>query len=247
VSGMEPAPPCPPWLAEVPLAHRGLHGDGIPENSLAGFAAAAAAGYGVELDVHVSRDGVPVVHHDTSLVRLTGRDARVLDLTAAQLATLRLAGTDEHVPTLTEVLHTMGDAPVMVELKQDRLRTGALEGATADVLERHTGPVCVASFNPGSLRWFRKHRPEVVRVLTASPLDDADLPAVLRRRLAAIKDLPSVAPAAVSYDLTGLPNAATDAWRARGGVLVTWTARDEDQLARAREVADNVIFEHVRP
>jgi glycerophosphoryl diester phosphodiesterase len=60
--------------------------------------------------VHVSRDGVPVVHHDTSLVRLTGRDARVLDLTAAQLATLRLAGTDEHVPTLAEVLRTMGEA-----------------------------------------------------------------------------------------------------------------------------------------
>jgi glycerophosphoryl diester phosphodiesterase len=247
VSVPEPTPVCPPWLAEVPLAHRGLHGDGVPENSLAGFVAAAGAGYGVELDVHLSRDGVPVVHHDTSLVRLTGRDARVGELTVAQLATLRLAGTDEHVPTLAEVLRAMGDAPVMVELKQDRLRTGALEAATAAVLESHAGPVCVAGFNPGSLRWFRKHRPEVVRVLTASPLDDTDLPAVLRRRLAAVKDLPSVVPAAVSYDLTGLPNAATDAWRARGGVLVTWTVRDEDQLARAREVADNVIFEHLRP
>jgi hypothetical protein len=87
----------------------------------------------------------------------------------------------------------------------------------------------------------------VVRVLTAGPLDDTELPGVLRRRLAAIKDLPSVVPAAVSYDLAGLPNAATDAWRARGGVLVTWTARDEVHLARARELADNVIFERVRP
>jgi glycerophosphoryl diester phosphodiesterase len=247
VSASDPLPVCPPWLAEVPLAHRGLHGDGVPENSLAAFAAAAGAGYGVELDVHLSRDGVPVVHHDTSLVRFTGRDARIGELTAAQLATLRLASSDEHVPTLAEVLRTMGDAPVMVELKQDRLRTGALEAATAAVLEVHPGPVCVAGFNPGSLRWFRKHRPDVVRVLTASPLDDTALPGVLRRRLAALKDLPSVVPAAISYDLAGLPNAATDAWRARGGVLVTWTVCDDASLVRARELADNVIFERVRP
>jgi glycerophosphoryl diester phosphodiesterase len=243
----EPAPACPRWLAEVALAHRGLHGEGVPENSLAAFAAAAGAGYGVELDVHLSRDGVPVVHHDTSLDRLTGRDARIGELTAAQLAALRLAGTDQHVPTLAEVLRTMGDAPVMVELKQGRLRTGALEAATAAVIAGHPGPVCVAGFNPGSLRWFRKHRPAVVRVLTASPLHDTDLPALLRRRLAAVRDLPSVVPAAVSYDLTGLPNPATDAWRARGGVLVTWTVRDEAGLARARELADNLIFERVRP
>jgi glycerophosphoryl diester phosphodiesterase len=247
MSAPVPAPVCPRWLAEVPLAHRGLHGDGVPENSLAAFAAAAGAGYGVELDVHLSRDGVPVVYHDSSLERLTGRAARLGDLTAAQLAALRLLGTEEHVPTLAEALRVMGTAPVMVELKQDRLRTGPLEAATAAVLDAHAGPTCVASFNPGSVRWFRKHRPEVVRVLTASPLDDTDLPVVLRRRLAALKDLPSVAPAAVSYDLTGLPSAATDAWRERGGVLVTWTVRDADALARARELADNVIFEHVRP
>jgi glycerophosphoryl diester phosphodiesterase len=247
VSALDPLPVCPRWLAEVPLAHRGLHGDGVPENSLASFAAAAHAGYGVELDVHLSRDGVPVVHHDTSLRRLTGRNARIGELTAAQLGTLRLAGTDEHVPTLAQALRTLGDASVMVELKQDRLRTGALEAATATVLAAHAGPVCVGGFNPGSLRWFRKHHPEVVRVLTAGPLDDVELPAVLRRRLAALKDLTAVVPAAVSYDLTGLPTAATDAWRARGGVLVTWTVRDEGDLARARELADNVIFEQIRP
>lgn len=231
----------------MPLAHRGLHGDGVPENSLAAFRAAAAAGYGVELDVLLSRDGVPVVHHDATVTRLTGQPGRIRQLTAAQLADLRLSGTDEHVPTLAEALAVLRDVPVMVEVKQGRLRVGGLESAIAAILDEHAGPVCVASFNPAAVRWFRKRRPEVVRVLTASPLDGNSLPAVVRRRLAALKDLASVAPAAVSYDLTGLPNAATDAWRELGGAIVTWTVRDAADLAKAREVADNLIFEHVRP
>jgi glycerophosphoryl diester phosphodiesterase len=231
----------------VPLAHRGLHGDGVPENSLAAFRAAADAGYGVELDVLLSRDSVPVVHHDATVARLTGQPGRVRELTAGQLADLRLSGTDEHIPTLAEVLAVLRDVPVMVEVKQGRLRVGGLEAATAAVLDDHPGPVCVASFNPASVRWFRKRRPDVVRVLTASPLDGNALPAVVRRRLAALKDLATVAPAAVSYDLTGLPNPATDAWRELGGAIVTWTVRDEADLAKAREVADNLIFEHVRP
>jgi hypothetical protein len=69
----------------------------------------------------------------------------------------------------------------------------------------------------------------------------------VRRRIAELKDLPGVAPHAVSYDLTALPNGPCDAWRARGGVLVTWTADSEASLVRARELADNVIFENVTP
>jgi glycerophosphoryl diester phosphodiesterase len=219
----------------------------VPENSLAAFRAAAEAGYGVELDVLLSRDGIPVVHHDATVSRLTGRSGRIRELTAAQLADLRLVGTDEHIPTLAEVLAVLRDVPVMVEVKQGRLRVGGLESATAAVLDDHPGPVCVASFNPASVRWFRTRRPAVVRVLTASPLDGNSLPAVVRRRLAALKDLATVAPAAVSYDLAGLPNPATDAWRELGGAIVTWTVRDAADLAKAHEVADNLIFENIRP
>jgi glycerophosphoryl diester phosphodiesterase len=190
---------------------------------------------------------VPVVHHDRDLQRLTGRPREVRELTAAQLAGLRLAGTDEHVPTLAAALGVLRAVPVMVEIKQDRVRAGALEAAIAAVLDEHPGPVCVASFNPTSVRWFRRRRPAVVRVLTAGPLDGNGLPTPVRRRLASLRDLPRVAPAAVSYDLAGLPTAATDVWRERGGALVTWTVRTPADLARARELADNVIFEHVRP
>jgi glycerophosphoryl diester phosphodiesterase len=243
-----PTERCPAWLREVPLAHRGLHEEpGVPENSLAAFAAAAAAGYGVELDVMLSRDRVPVVSHDLTLDRAAGRPERIEQLTVAQLAGVTLGTSDEHVPTLAAALQILREVPVMVELKQPKLRANALESSVAALLDDHPGPWCVASFNPVSVRWFRRARPDAVRVLTAGGVDDAKLPAPLKRRLTELRDLASVAPHAVSYDLDSLPNEPCSLWRSRGGVLVTWTATDDAGLAKASEMADNVIFEHVRP
>jgi glycerophosphoryl diester phosphodiesterase len=211
------------------------------------FAAAAARGYGCELDVYLSRDEVPVLLHDASLQRVAGIDARVGDLTALQLADIHLEGTDVGIPTLAEALAVLREVPVMVELKQTRPRAGKLERLTAAVLDDHPGPWCVASFNPSSVRWFRRHRPEAVRVLTATAHLDGTVPRAVGRRLAELRDAPSVRPHAISYDLDGLPSGATDAWRERGGLLLTWTAVGPQGLARARALADNVIFEHVLP
>lgn len=241
------APVPPRWLREVPLAHRGLHGADAAENTLAAFAAARAAGVGVELDVRLSADGVPVIAHDASLQRIAGVGGTVGRRTAAQLAALRVGGTDQGVPTLAEALAMLGDAPVMVEVKSLRPRAGAIETATAAVLDGHRGPWCLASFNPATLRWFRRHRPGTVRVLTATDPGGSRLPARASRRLAALPDLVDVAPAAVSYRLAGLPAPAVTAWRASGGLVVAWTARTAEDLAHAARHADNVIFEDVAP
>ena len=201
----------------------------------------------MELDVYLSRVEVPVIAHEASLARVAGIDRRVGQLTADELRAVRLAGGDAYVPTLAEALEVLRDVPVMVELKQNRPRAGRLEERTAEVLDAHGGPYCVASFNPSSVRWFLDSRPEVIRVLTATAHSDGWLPAAIGRRLAALKDLAKVRPHGVSYDLKSLPHPATDAWRAAGGVLVTWTAVGPEGLARARTVADNIIFEDVLP
>jgi glycerophosphoryl diester phosphodiesterase len=242
-----PLLPAPGWLRDVPLAHRGLHGDGVPENSLPAFAAARDAGYGVELDVHLTADGVPVVVHDRDLGRLTERAVRIGRLTAGDLATLPLRGSRETIPTLAAALETLGDAPVMVECKQPALRAGALERAVAALMASHTGPWCVAGFNPVTTRWFRRRHPDAIRVLTSGSMEGSRLPGPMRRRLELLADLDAVAPHAVSYELSALPASVTDRWREAGGTLVTWTATDAAELQRAREVADNVIFEGVRP
>lgn len=237
----------PAWLYEVPLAHRGLHGEGVVENTRSAFAAAAARGYGVELDVRLSADGVPVVFHDSTLARLAGSSDRVAKLTATELGQVRLLDGDEGIPTLAEALEVLRETAAMLELKTTRLWAGALEAAVARDLGEHPGPACVASFNPVPLRWFRERAPDVVRVLTAMAPPGGRLSSFLRRRMRQLKDAPSVRPSAISYRLDDLPQPAVDRWREAGGVVVAWTVTDPSGLERARQLADNVIFEQVCP
>ena len=89
----------PAWdtLRKFRYAHRGLHNsaeEGIPENSMAAFRLAAEQGYGIELDIHLTRDGRLAVIHDNSLLRTAGADVKVKDLTAEELSQYRLEGTD---------------------------------------------------------------------------------------------------------------------------------------------------------
>jgi glycerophosphoryl diester phosphodiesterase len=219
----------------------------VPENSLAAFEAAASLGYGAELDVMLSNDGEVVVFHDATLERLTGQEGAVSQLRLAELQALRLLGTEHTVPSLAEALRLLAEVPVMVEVKQPRLRAGRLEAGVAEVVADHRGPVCVAGFNPATLRWFRRHQPETPRVLTAGPLADAKLPGPVKRRLASLRDLPAVAPQAVSYELSGLPTPPVTRWRDSGGLVIAWTVDDEEGLDVARREADNVIFENIRP
>src|SRR5207302_812759 len=87
-------------LLARPFAHRGLHSDGCPENSLPAFDAAIHAGFGIELDVRLSADGAPVVFHDADLGRLCGVDARVSQLPVRELCRTRVAGSTDTIPTL---------------------------------------------------------------------------------------------------------------------------------------------------
>ena len=89
-------------------AHRGLHGPGVPENSLPAFRRAAQKGVGVELDVQLTRDGVPVVFHDQSLLRMCGVDRRVCDLSYEELKAYPLQGSSEVIPTFRQVLDVLG-------------------------------------------------------------------------------------------------------------------------------------------
>lgn len=240
-----PLLPAPPdWLRAVPLAHRGLHGDGVPENTLPAFEAAARAGVGVELDVHRSADGVPVVVHDPD-VRVDGRRVPVGSLTARELADVRPAGGEAGVPRLVEALAVLEGTPVMVEVKNLTTSAGRLEGAVAAVLAAHGGPVCVASFNPRSLQWFRHHLPHVPRAQTSGVLAHVPMPSLLRWSLRTLRWLRAVQPAAVSYDLAGLDHSAVQAYRQAGGTVVAWTVTTTGELAHARRYADNVVFERL--
>lgn len=152
-------------LRKFRYAHRGLHnsGQGVPENSMLAFRLAAERGYGVELDIHLTRDGRLAVIHDDSLLRTAGVDVKASSLTADELGQYRLEGTDEKIPFLEEVLPLFeGKAPLIVELKVEK-NAAALAGAACELLDRFDVDYCIESFHPQAIIWLKKNRPEVCR------------------------------------------------------------------------------------
>ena len=235
-------------LFDPPVAHRGLwNADGAPENSLAAFQAACAHGYGIELDVQLSADGEAMVFHDAQLARMTGVEGRIGDRTAADLAKLKLKGSEEAIPTLAETLTLVGHrAMVQVELKTPAGNVGALEKRVHEVLIDHNGPVAVIGFNPYSHGWFAQHHPNVLRGLDSYGYADANARKMApeQRRAYANLDHVSIAkPHFLALGVDMLPSARADALRAQGYPVVAWTVRSPAEWERLRDHCDNLIFE----
>ena len=232
-------------------AHRGLHGPGVPENSMAAFRAAVDNGYGAELDVHLLRDGGLAVIHDSKLVRTTGAQGRVEELTRQQLKLYRLEGTEETIPQFSQVLKLFeGKAPLIIEVKVEH-NTAAVCEAVAKALDGYKGVYCVESFHPQAVAWFRKNRPDVIRgQLTenyfASP--DSPLPGIVKFILTHQMLNFFTKPDFVAYrfrDRKTISNTiAQKLWKMQG---VTWTLRSKEQFDEA--VADGwlPIFEGFEP
>lgn len=144
-------------------AHRGLWNDERPENSLAAFRAAVEKGYGIELDVHRTKDGALVVHHDSSLLRMTGVDRQIARSTLQEVRACRLPN-GEPIPTFDEVLKAIaGRTPLIVEVKVEDGNHDTLSQAVYHRMQRYKGAWCLESFSPKAVRWFRVHAPEVIR------------------------------------------------------------------------------------
>ena len=154
-----------------PYAHRGLWGGDVPENSLAAFRAAADAGFGIELDVQLSKDGEVMVFHDYTLDRVCGVSGKVIDHTASELGNIPLNGVEnECIPTLQQVLDAVGGrVPLLIELKGES-GDAALVPRVLEVLLGYDGKWCMESFNPLLLRAVRKQAPEVVIGLLSTDL-----------------------------------------------------------------------------
>lgn len=228
-------------LIARPFAHRGRHGPGVPENSLAAFAAAVAAGHGIELDVQASADGEAMVFHDSALDRLTGARGPVAARTAAELGGIRLRGSDEAIPTLAGALAMIaGRAGLLVEAKAPGRRADAIGRATARALAGYEGPVAVMSFNPEVGRWFARHAPETLRGLVVSEAGKG-WRGPLERGFALWRSRPDF----LAYDVRDLPSRFAAAQRARGRPVLTWTCRSDADRARAAAHADQIIYERV--
>ena len=145
-------------------AHRGLHGNGVPENSMAAFKAALDHGYGIELDVHLLADGNLAVIHDSLLNRTTGQAGQIEDLTTEQLKDYHLEGTEETIPEFMDVLTLYnGKAPLIIELKPVNGNHAALTETVCRVMDTYPGVYCLESFDPRCITWLKKNRPQLCR------------------------------------------------------------------------------------
>lgn len=231
------------WLKRLPIAHRGLHYSLAPENSLAAFQRAVEAGYGIELDVQLSADGHVVVFHDYNLKRMTGLDREVKDLNLSQLKELKLAGSDQGIPLLKDVLTLVrGQVPLLIEIKNEG-KVGRLEQAVIEDLRGYTGEFAVQSFNPFVLRYIREHAPGIVRGQLSGTFKGEDL-AFFKIFLLKYLLLNFLSrPAFVSYATGALPEWFAHRLRRKGLCLLAWVVREDDEYAQVKKVFDNVIFE----
>lgn len=231
-----------------PIAHRGLWSkDGHPENSLGAFQAACAAGYGIELDVQASADGEAIVFHDATLKRMTGIEGRVSDHAAADLASMRLAGTEEFIPTLADTLTLIGHrAMVHIEIKSPYGEVGPLERRVHEILIDHHGPTAVIGFNPYSHAWFADHYPKVLRGLDSYSYADAaarHLSPDVRKSFAQLKHVSIARPHFLALGLDMLPSAHADRLRKEGLPVIAWTVRQQSEWEAVKSHCDNLIFE----
>lgn len=232
-------------------AHRGLHTPDktVPENSLAAFRAAVAAGYGIELDIQLTRDSYVVVFHDDTVNRVCGKTGRVDDYTLKQLRRFHLCGTQEQIPLFREVLEVIdGRVPLIIELKTGP-RNNELCQKAMELLRSYHGIYCIESFDPRIVAWFKKNAPQVLR----GQLSDS------RKNFIAGKQNKYLAfflgnlltnvlarPQFIAYG-PGKKSFFVRFAEACGAIRVCWTVRPDDDTAAKETENDAVIFEFYLP
>ena len=233
-----------------PFAHRGLWSPGErPENSLPAFAAAAAAGYGVELDVQLSADGEAIVFHDDTLERMTAQSGLVEERTADALTAMTLMGSEHRIPTLAEALAAIGDRnPVLIELKSPCGQEGLLEQRVLEVVAGHRGPYAFIGFNPHALAWMAAHDPATPRGLSALSFGwDPHAPEEKRESYRRLEQVPIADPQFLVLNLDLLASEPARRLRAGGLPVVAWTVRRPAEMETAAWDSDGIIFEDMMP
>ncbi|MEE2773532.1 MAG: glycerophosphodiester phosphodiesterase family protein [Pseudomonadota bacterium] len=246
-------------FVRLPIAHRGLHdcggsfGSGRSENSLSAVQEAINRDYGIEVDIQLSYDGVPVVFHDDDLERLFRRPERVRDMLFKDLVNLQLPNGDR-IPCLNSLLDLVsGRVPVLLEIKDQDGRlgqeVGRLEKEVAKALNSYDGPVALMSFNPFSVKKIAEYLPHLPRGLITESFSSVNWPTVEKKKLKALREfsaLKTLALSFISHEFSDLKNSQM-LNASKGLTRLCWTVRNDNEAKRAFDLADNITFEGFFP
>lgn len=236
------------WLRNIKIAHRGLHDETIPENSLLSYQKAAELGLAIEIDVYLTLDDQIVVFHDSTLNRMTGVDKKITQCTLAELKQLRLNNTDQTIPTLQEVLDVCeGKSPLLIEIKGESTKVGKLEQIMYDMLKNYKGDFAIQSFNPFSVKWYADNAPEIIRGVLSSYFMGEKIKWYKKLLVKRLLMNGSINPDFVSYDQVNMPNNICKKERNKGRLIINWTVTSKEREEELREYYDNIIFENYMP
>ena len=229
----------------VHYAHRGLfdnEGD-APENSLKAIKKAVAAGYGIEFDVQLSKDDIPVVFHDASLKRICGIDGKVWEYTLEELQQMKLAKSEETIPTFADVLAAVdGKVPLIIEYKMDRVDTKVCVLGN-ELLKDYKGTYCVESFHPFAVKWYRENRPEIMRgQLSEDYAKDGKRKLYLWIMTQLLTNF-MTRPDFIAYNHRDAENLSRRLCRKMGSLAVTYTIKNQEQYEKAKPHFDLFIFD----
>jgi len=238
-------------LRGVYYAHRGLHDNNsdAPENSMAAIRKAVESGYGIEFDVQLTRDRIPVVFHDETLKRVCGMEGRVRDYTYEQLQAFPLLSSQERIPLFADVLKAVdGRVPLIIEIKIHEDPDEVCAHADALIAAYH-GPYCIESFDPRAVVWYKRNRPHVVRGQLSCDFNSPEQREPLSQMLVHYLLTNVIArPDFIAYDHKHKGNLSRVLCRKLFGALsVAWTLKSQQQLDAAKDDFDLFIFEQFIP
>ena len=224
------------WLNKLPIAHRGLHSNAnnIYENTKESFLAAVNENYAIECDVVLSKDHEVVVFHDENLKRLCNLDKNVSSLTMNELRNLKIYESNSNIISLDEMLHIVSaHVPIIIEIK-GRF-TPFIEERIQEIIRSYKGPIALKTFNLKSVEWLIKFLPYVYKGLVIDS-NTNNFEAILDLNI----DF-------VSCDIEYIESNLVDRVKKKGLPIITWTVDNEDKKKKANLIADNIIFENIRP
>jgi len=236
------------WL----YAHRGLHKNKskAPENSLPAFQAAVDNHYGIELDVQLTKDNIPVILHDYNLMRACGIDLKVSDLTFEEIRQYHLFRSKELIPSFKEALACIsGKVPLIIELKIPWKADTLCEIVSTMLLE-YQGVYCIESFNPFGLMWYKKHYPKVVRGQLATDFNKEKMKGskvqyfILKHLLMNFLTKPDF----IAYHHIYKKNLSFNLCRKLFRVkAAAWTIKSQEELESNKKFYDLFIFDNFIP
>ncbi len=231
-------------------AHRGLHDNktDAPENSAKAMKLAVENGYGIELDVQLTKDEKVVVFHDATLKRVCGVDAKVNSMTYEELQQFRLLDSEERIPLFSDVLKVIdGKVPLIMEVKMVDSKTRVCELANEE-LKNYKGIYCMESFHPFAVQWYKKNRPDVVRGQLSANFKKEGQKESFQEWLVHFLLINVLGrPDFVAYSHKSANNLSRNLTRLWAATAVAWTIRSQEELNRNKKNFELFIFEGFIP